>query len=945
MNIRRKVLSLLMCVLLLGTMTPTGVFAETAFTDVEESDWFADAVNWAVDNKITQGTSSTTFSPNDSCTRGQVVTFLWRSAGEPTVDTDSSFSDVEENAYYADAVTWAVQNEITQGVGNNRFDPDATCTRGQIVTFLWRFKGEPDTSTDSGFSDVSPSQYYAAPVTWAVQNEITQGVGNNQFAPNNTCTRGQIVTFLYRTSQEKQDNLNDDIIDYGDIQARIEDGSAEVIFGKNGNVQTIIGQFTDNKVTDEASAAELLNASSSLFGEWFQMDDTQIQCEVQNQNTEQEESFYRTMSRINDVPVLGSEIILTTDSSDHVTGLFSTYNEAVEEVYTYPDLEEEEAVQLAIAAVAEQEGLEESDLEGFSNTLNCDPMLAIYARNVDKPFLVYEVQVNTRYSNTDSSDQIDENDLDSLETPTESEDNLVSFPAVNYTVEVVAGGEEYGSIYLCINNTQDGFLHWTHTTETLRDFHGSSTPCKIQMLNVIDLLGWKYYRLRDGDRNVEVRENVDDYSQGSVVKKTNTSDFRTASVSLFKNMITVYDYYKNKIGRDSFDGKGKKVIATLTTGNYDNACWDSGQESFFFGRFENQEYGAALDIVGHEFTHAVVNYAVGPNGINDTLEYQGETGALNEAYADIMGSFIEGKNGNDRWNHGEDSGGIDRSFSNPSLYNQADHYRAVKESKNVGSYWYKELEQYVDRDYEGVHIFSGIVNHAAYLMMTDSRTSGVSKDTWAKVFYNSMYRLQTDSQFINHRGAVIAAAKQLGFTSPQQQAIKDAFDSVGITEPDTLRIVLTWGESPEDLDSHLTGPGVRDTDNRFHVYYSSPSYYDDGSTDSSISSQYVVDLDYDDTTSFGPEVTTIHTMTPGDYYFYVHDYTNGSSDSSTDMAASNATVKVYEGSSRTPINNGTFTVDPSSKGTYWNVFKLTVGDDGNYTISAINTYDADPAYE
>ena len=104
-------------------------------------------------------------------------------------------------------------------------------------------------------------------------------------------TRGQIVTFLYRTSQEKQDNLNDDIIDYGDIQACIEDGSAEVIFGKNGNVQTIIGSFTDNRVADEASAAELLNASSTLFGEFFEIDETQIQCEVQNQNTEQEESF------------------------------------------------------------------------------------------------------------------------------------------------------------------------------------------------------------------------------------------------------------------------------------------------------------------------------------------------------------------------------------------------------------------------------------------------------------------------------------------------------------------------------------------------------------------------------------------------------------------------------------------------------------------------------
>ena len=171
---------------------------DSVFWDVQTKNYFYDAVLWAVENAITNGTSSTTFSPNYGCTRGQVVTFLWRAAGEPSVTSSNSFTDVKENAYYADAVKWAVQNGITQGVGNNRFDPNANCTRGQIVTFLWRYKGEPEASTDSGFSDVSSSQYYAAPVTWAVQNKITQGVGNNRFAPNDTCTRGQIVTFLYR---------------------------------------------------------------------------------------------------------------------------------------------------------------------------------------------------------------------------------------------------------------------------------------------------------------------------------------------------------------------------------------------------------------------------------------------------------------------------------------------------------------------------------------------------------------------------------------------------------------------------------------------------------------------------------------------------------------------------------------------------------------------------
>ena len=224
-------------------------------------------------------------------------------------------------------------------------------------------------------------------------------------------------------------------------------------------------------------------------------------------------------------------------------------------------------------------------------------------------------------------------------------------------------------------------------------------------------------------------------------------------------------------------------------------------------------------------------------------------------------------------------------------------------------------------------------------MMTDNRTCNITRDRWSTVFYRSLYRMTNDAKFIDGRRAVIIAAKTLGFTADEQQAIKDAFDAVGITEPDSIRIVLTWGETPFDLDSHLVGPGI-DGKERFHTAFYQRTYYANGKYDSN-SGKCVADLDYDDTTSYGPEVTTIHILTPGEYYFFVHDYSNGPSATSTEMAHSGATVKVYRGSSATPIN--TFNVDPSSSGTYWNVFKLTIGSGGtieDITIDSINTYDA-----
>ena len=176
---------------------PTG---KNPFTDVPAGSYYEDAVIWAVGKGITTGTSATTFNPNGICTRAQAVTFLWRAAGSPAPKTKvMPFADVKAGSYYYDAVLWAVEQGITKGTSDTMFSPDATCTRAQIVTFLWRANGSPAVSGNSAFTDVAADAYYAAAVTWAEKNGVTGGIGGGLFGSNNNCTRAQIVTFIYRS--------------------------------------------------------------------------------------------------------------------------------------------------------------------------------------------------------------------------------------------------------------------------------------------------------------------------------------------------------------------------------------------------------------------------------------------------------------------------------------------------------------------------------------------------------------------------------------------------------------------------------------------------------------------------------------------------------------------------------------------------------------------------
>ena len=165
-----------------------------SFTDVAEGTWYAEAVKWAVEKEIATGTTDTTFSPNSACTTAQILTFLWRAKGSPAPTGENPFSDVAEDVWYADAAAWAYENGLVTG---ETFNGSAPCTRSATVTYLWILAGKPSTGS-AAFTDVAEDAVYAQAVAWAVEEEVTYGVTESTFAPDSTCTRGQIVTFLYR---------------------------------------------------------------------------------------------------------------------------------------------------------------------------------------------------------------------------------------------------------------------------------------------------------------------------------------------------------------------------------------------------------------------------------------------------------------------------------------------------------------------------------------------------------------------------------------------------------------------------------------------------------------------------------------------------------------------------------------------------------------------------
>lgn len=196
---KKKLTSLMLALVLLLSAIGMVNATQTGFNDVPKDAYYFNAVNWAVQEEITQGMGEGLFAPDVTCTRAQVVTFLWRLAGTPTPQPPKfMFTDVAVGSWYDEAVLWAVENKVTDGMGEGIFLPDGTCSRSQIVTFLWKYAGKPSADAQNPFSDVAEDAWYAEAVLWAVDRGITTGLTETTFGPDAPCTRGQIVTFLYR---------------------------------------------------------------------------------------------------------------------------------------------------------------------------------------------------------------------------------------------------------------------------------------------------------------------------------------------------------------------------------------------------------------------------------------------------------------------------------------------------------------------------------------------------------------------------------------------------------------------------------------------------------------------------------------------------------------------------------------------------------------------------
>ncbi len=720
---------------------------------------------------------------------------------------------------------------------------------------------------------------------------------------------------LYARWQRINDNLTDNIIDLGDIEYLKSLGLIEVGYNTYGDISYIYGDFWNKEVNSIEDVVGVLNASASLWGPNFYAVAGEVSVQTVGEGDELV-SYYTYSTMRGNVSVMGSQIKLMVDSTGKISALFNSYDKRVSGVNATPRITQEAAAQIAL------DDLLASDMVTEFVESSLELIKTYYGEDaIDRAQLIEGIKESTTVSGSLMIQCVDEN-----------KPKLVY--AIQLSNALSIGGEEvinltFSEMYLIAANGNAGEI--IRKSSINRDVNLTATDASNVSRNIEVKEDGSQYQFIDETRNISTYKSTykvewlffREYNfPGAIVTVEKNSTPDANAVSVHANMTEVYDYYKNVLSRDSYDDQGSAVISTYSyEGLDDNALWEPTKKQFIFTK--TGDYFKAKDIVAHEFTHAVYDSIVYTDIYSNNANYYGETGGLMEAYADIMGCLIEGKTGNDMWTIGEDGKEIIRDMSNPTAYGQVDKY------SDVASY-------VIDSNYDsgGVHIVGGVVNKAAYLMMTDSRTSTITLERWAEIFYGSMYNLPEDATFLQARESIVAVAKKKGFNSNQLQAIKDAFDQVGVVEQDAIRVVLTWGSTPRDLDSHLTGPSESST-NRFHLYYANRDIGQAG-TDN-----WQADLDYDDTTSFGPEVITVRKFVPGEYYFYVHNY--GGASNSTALSYSGAVVRVYRGNEAAPVNE--FNVTKDQVGKYWNVFKMVIGSDGSVNIEAIDTYSDSVLYQ
>ena len=613
---------------------------------------------------------------------------------------------------------------------------------------------------------------------------------------------------------------NAEPIDIGKLYQLTSDDYIESLLHDDATLRAIDGEFTTIHVNNKEDALLVFDQVAPVLGIGsdfgnFVADDIAYSSAGEGDS---QRNFYRLNPTVGEIPVLGSDIVLVVDSNGIPTGLHSSYDSRINFVNPKPTITSSDAENVAVESFrskifdmltsANASNLSTSKIKNYSDfivdSMVVNSNLIIYSSEQNLPTLTWCINIHTPVlvnSEDDGSSLLEAADLN---------DSSMILPNFDYSYYVCADNIYAGQILQEVSNIQNTLLH---STDSAKDANNNSRTFNIEVDD-------KTSRLSDSKRNIKTYQTLYHTTGGFLGFGDTTTPvlpgriitkglfgWNKKGVSAHYNMAKAYDFY-NQLGRKSYDGNGGEIVVSIEYNPYsgiwdvgwlihnffnENACWSPGDEQFMFYNAGNNE--VALDVVGHEYTHAVTNTIVGGPALSTTLTYYGETGALNESYSDIMGSLIEGKNRSDinRWLHGEDTGEAHRSFSDPESMGQADNYSDITDQ-----WWQNKLDDYDNRDYEGVHIFSGIFNLAYYKMVMDddtscsntehnhsSRTSSISDDVWARVFYNSIYHLQIDAKFIDARMAIINEARANGFNETQIRAIKEAFDDVGVTGNDT----------------------------------------------------------------------------------------------------------------------------------------------------------------
>lgn len=722
------------------------------------------------------GQISTTDADSDTLT----YTAGGATKGTVVVNTDGSFSYTPTAAARGlGASTDSFSVTISDGHGGSRAVTVTVnvlgSSPGNALPVAPAYTTNVNTTTGVVTGQVSATD--ASTLTYALAAPVTgvvvAGNGTYTYTPSTAAryhawftSEADTLTFTVNVS-DGQDGIPVDVVvpitalhpdsdgtlTLAELKALAGTGDVDVNLTGGTKVRDISGTFTVSTVTDAASAAAVLNKVAGLLGasSGFAAPTQIAVSSVGYSGT----VFYRLSQAVNGVPVVGSEVVLSTDSTGRVTGLVSNYDPAITTVNTTPTVSLGSAADAE--AIAKADAL--SDFGGSPTPATKEAFLATLIFDTD--LVIYDQDISTNLATGARW-----NPATLAWRVKVSSDPASPYPSVGATYYIYANGAKAGTIFSDFSSAQQALApvrsSGTDLLGKTRTVGASNTGTKLVLTDP----------LRNITTYTTTYVTTGWAGQPSIPGTTVTysSSWGKAAVSAQSNMTRAYDYYTSILGRNSYDDNGAAIILSIdynpsgsAASGWRNAAW-TGRE-LVFGDAGNTQ--AALDLVGHEYTHAVIQTVNG-------LAYLGDSGALNEAYADIMGALIENKTGSGRWLFAEDaSGNPYRSMQDPSDYNQREDYR----------YRYIDACGCTDNDtddFDYVHSNSGIMSFAAYKMM-DATKNEVSGEQWARVFYESLYSLPSTASYVDARYAILTGARANGFTAKQIAAIKKAFDDVAVT--------------------------------------------------------------------------------------------------------------------------------------------------------------------